>query len=182
MEAEAEFLEDAQVENKLNVQDYTDKSFVVTGELTRTYKDHLKALGGKFNKNLKVGPGYIFSKSKQEKVMEFVLSVNSNDVQTTMPGTTGGEGLPTVVAPPNTSSSPYQYVRFKIYRPKENQKVKLNLGGKTMEGTVVKTESHNDTIDTAYVEFDGKTSLGVICRGKWTIFGLFEPHTIYFTD
>ena len=41
-------------------EDYSDNSFVIYGE-TKPYKDEIKALGGKWNSNLKVGPGWIFS-------------------------------------------------------------------------------------------------------------------------
>ena len=57
----------------MNIEDYTDKSFVVFGE-TKNFKDILKELGGKFNSNLKVGPGWIFSKANKEKVENWMKS------------------------------------------------------------------------------------------------------------
>lgn len=57
---------------------YTDKSFVVNGT-TKEYKDQLKALGGRYNPNLKTGPGYIFSNKKEQEVREFVDKINNND-------------------------------------------------------------------------------------------------------
>lgn len=63
----------------LSITNYSEKSVVVTGN-TKEYKDQLKALGGKYNGNLKIGPGYIFSKNNTEKVKEikeFIDSVNN---------------------------------------------------------------------------------------------------------
>ena len=61
----------------MNIEDYTDKSFVVFGE-TKNYKDALKELGGKYNSNLKVGPGWIFSKANREKVQLSTTGTNNN--------------------------------------------------------------------------------------------------------
>jgi hypothetical protein len=56
---------------EINIEDYSDKSFVVHGENTKKYINKLKELGGKYNSNLKMGPGWIFSKDKKEKVEEY---------------------------------------------------------------------------------------------------------------
>ena len=58
----------------MNIEDYTEKSFVVFGE-TKIFKETLKELGGKYNGNLKVGPGWIFSKNNKEKVEQWINSV-----------------------------------------------------------------------------------------------------------
>lgn len=47
----------------LNLVDYSDKSFAITGE-TYPIKAQLKALGGKFNYHLTCGAGWIFNKAK----------------------------------------------------------------------------------------------------------------------
>lgn len=172
-------------DNTLLVADnYSEKSFGIYGK-TKDFKDSLKALGGRFNKYLKIDgktlPGWIFSKQNQEAVMEFVMKVNSGEVVHTESLPTESNfvtELPTV----NTRDTKYQFVKFKIYKPSTGQKIQLKVDGKTMEGKVVKIETHNDIVDTAYVEFDGNTSLAVICRGKWTIFGYNVNHSIYFSD
>lgn len=51
--------------------EYTDKSVVLVGDTTN-YKDYLKGLGGKFNPHLKCGPGWIFSKSRWNEILEQV--------------------------------------------------------------------------------------------------------------
>lgn len=57
----------------MNIEDYTEKSFVVYGE-TKNFKESLKELGGKYNSNLKVGPGWVFSKNNKEKVEQWMNS------------------------------------------------------------------------------------------------------------
>ena len=53
----------------MNIQDYSEKSFVVYGNDTKKYKEDIKKLGGRFNSNLKdIGPGWIFSNKNREKV------------------------------------------------------------------------------------------------------------------
>jgi hypothetical protein len=52
------------------IEDYTVKSFVVYGD-TKVYKDKLKELGGRYNPNLSVGPGWFFSNKKKEEIMEW---------------------------------------------------------------------------------------------------------------
>ena len=190
-EMTAEVMDDSP-SNLLAVTDYSDKSFVVHGELTRKYKDNLKALGGRFNKNLthngKNLTGWVFGLKNKEKVMEFVMSVNTdNESSSESLPNMNDIGQPTIdvlSASSATNTSVYQFVKFKIYRPREGQKVRLNTGGKTVHGTVTKTESHNNdgVIDTVHISFDGKTSLGVICRSKWQIFGYFADHVLFFTD
>lgn len=55
------------------IEDYSKKAFVVRGE-TRKYNNDLKALGGKWNSNLHDGAGWIFSKTIQKKVEEWLTS------------------------------------------------------------------------------------------------------------
>lgn len=189
-------LQEVQSSSELHVIDYSDKSFVVYGELTRNYKDALKTLGGRFSKNLTIGgksaSGWVFGLKNKEKVMNFVMSVNErtgghdgHNIPSMIPSMSN-IGLP-VVAPPvvaPTNTSTYQFVKFKIYCPRERQNVRLNTGGKVVHGVVTKTESHNrdGVIDTVYIDFNGQTSLGVICRSKWQIFGYFADHSVFFTE
>ncbi len=51
----------------LKIIDYSEKSFVVTGN-TKPIKETLKALGGMFNFRLSCGAGWVFSKTKIEEV------------------------------------------------------------------------------------------------------------------
>lgn len=62
-----------QEEEKVSVRiiDYSDKAFALVGE-TRTIKDNLKSLGGRFNNKLSCGAGWIFPKSKLTTVQAFL--------------------------------------------------------------------------------------------------------------
>lgn len=63
----------------MEIKDYTDKSFVLCGEETKNHKDYIKELGGKWNSNLKTGPGWIFSMNQKEKVHELIKTTESKD-------------------------------------------------------------------------------------------------------
>lgn len=188
--------EESLTKEEVMMSDYSEKSFMVYGN-TKPYKDSLRNMGGRFNKYLKIGeekvPGWIFPNKCKEEVANFVLSVNSGEiVQTETELPSSSNTLPTVSAPRNTNSTSYQWVKFKIFRPRESQRAQLTTedksSGKTvrtkMEGNVIKIESHNDIVDTVYIQFEGQESpsLGVICRGKWQIFGYFKEHSLFFLD
>lgn len=60
----------------MEIVEYTEKSFVVCGN-TKEYKEELKELGGKWNLNLKVGPGWIFSNNNRDKVTTWISNINN---------------------------------------------------------------------------------------------------------
>jgi hypothetical protein len=64
------------------IKDYSDSSFVLQGEDTKKYKDKIKELGGKWNSNLKIGPGWIFNIKNKESVKEWMQSVSIEENQT----------------------------------------------------------------------------------------------------
>ena len=55
----------------ITISDYTNNSIVVQGE-TKKYKEDLKKLGGKYNSNLKNGPGWIFPKTSEKELSSFI--------------------------------------------------------------------------------------------------------------
>lgn len=57
----------------LSCTDYSDKAIVVRGD-TKEHKEELKNLGGKYNANLRDGPGWIFSKKNEDKVQAYIAS------------------------------------------------------------------------------------------------------------
>ena len=59
----------------INIKDYSAYSFVVFGD-TKIHKDKLKELGGKYNGKLSVGPGWVFSLDKKDKVQEWYDGLN----------------------------------------------------------------------------------------------------------
>jgi hypothetical protein len=58
----------------MEIINYSEKAIAVIGADTKQNKEQLAALGGKFNKFLKCGAGWIFSKKHQAKVEAFVNS------------------------------------------------------------------------------------------------------------
>lgn len=56
-----------EIKPKVRIVDYSEKAFAVVGE-TKSIKDDLKLLGGKFNNFLSCGPGWIFSKKHIDNV------------------------------------------------------------------------------------------------------------------
>lgn len=72
-----------QDEEKASVQivDYSEKAFAVIGE-TKSIKNDLKRLGGRFNPKLSCGAGWIFSKKALDEVRKFLdcgeVSANNN--------------------------------------------------------------------------------------------------------
>ncbi len=61
----------------LTVENYSDKSVVVRGD-TKSHKDGLAKLAGKWNASLQGGPGWIFSKKKEADVLAFIKSLKAD--------------------------------------------------------------------------------------------------------
>jgi hypothetical protein len=61
----------------ITIKDYSAYSFVVFGD-TKIHKDKLKELGGKYNGKLSVGPGWVFSLDKKDKVQEWYDGLKSS--------------------------------------------------------------------------------------------------------
>ena len=57
----------------VRVESYSEKAIIVRGD-TKTYKDDLKKLGGKWNSTLK---GWVFPKTQQRNVEEFFITGTS---------------------------------------------------------------------------------------------------------
>lgn len=55
----------------ISIEKYSENSIVVIGN-SRKYKEDLKKLGGKYNANLKNGPGWIFMKKNEKDVLSFI--------------------------------------------------------------------------------------------------------------
>ena len=73
---------------------YTDKSIAVFGD-TKPWLSNLKALGGRFNKNLNGNPGWIFQRSKEPDLMQFISQANAGQIRPS----------PQVFTQPNYSST-----------------------------------------------------------------------------
>lgn len=64
----------------LTIQNYSERSVVVFGEDTKKYKDKLKELGGKYNSNLSIGPGWIFSIKKKDEITSWMNTIPSSSL------------------------------------------------------------------------------------------------------
>ncbi|PXV66842.1 hypothetical protein CLV62_104103 [Dysgonomonas alginatilytica] len=58
----------------IQIIDYSEKAFALIGE-TKPIKEQLGNLGGKFNKHLKCGEGWIFSKKKHKESINKLLKI-----------------------------------------------------------------------------------------------------------
>lgn len=63
----------------MQAQYYSDKSIAVFGE-TKPWAGNLKELGGKFNANLGGKPGWIFAKTKEADIMNFLALANARQI------------------------------------------------------------------------------------------------------
>ena len=60
----------------ITIDIYSENSVAVRGSDTSKFKDTLKEFGGKWNPNLKGGPGWIFSSSVHTKLTKFLDVIN----------------------------------------------------------------------------------------------------------
>lgn len=58
----------------ITLEQYSEKAIVLFGE-TEKVKDRIKALGGKYNSNLKGRPGWVFTNSSRPKLEAFLQSL-----------------------------------------------------------------------------------------------------------
>jgi len=61
------------------VSEYSEKSVVLRGDLTKKYKDRFIELYGKWNKNLKGGAGWIFSKKREDKLIVLIKEIECKE-------------------------------------------------------------------------------------------------------
>ena len=55
----------------LTIEEYSEKAFVVRGD-TKTHKEALMARRGRYNPNLRGGPGWVFSKRHLENITAYI--------------------------------------------------------------------------------------------------------------
>jgi hypothetical protein len=67
-------------EDEIQVIEYSEKSFAVIGK-TKDIKEDLARLGGKFNKYLKCGAGWIFSNKNLDAVVSFLGSIQGGKIE-----------------------------------------------------------------------------------------------------
>ena len=69
-----------QMVSTLGIEPYNERSFKLVGFST-PYRFYLSNMGGKWNKNLKGGPGWIFSITNQTVVTDFLDSVSKGEIE-----------------------------------------------------------------------------------------------------
>jgi hypothetical protein len=60
----------------MEIVNYSEKAIAVIGE-TRPHSDALKGMGGRFNRYLKCGAGWIFSQKKRAEVEAFIAKAGA---------------------------------------------------------------------------------------------------------
>lgn len=65
----------------ITLEQYSEKAIVLFGE-TEKVKDRIKALGGKYNSNLKGRPGWVFTNSSRPKLEAFLKSLEEGGIDT----------------------------------------------------------------------------------------------------
>ena len=68
----------------MQVEQYSDRSIAVYGD-TKPWVEYLKSMGGRYNKNLSGGPGWIFSIDKKNDVLDFVDRASQSEIPTLQP-------------------------------------------------------------------------------------------------
>lgn len=157
----------------LIIEPYSDKSFKISGDLTRNFKEDLKKYGGRFNPNLQGGPGWIFPNKTLSTLQSFVDQVNSGSIKPpTLPYSSSSTSTSTSSSSSSSSSSSrssssdkYVSVTYRV--------IKLTVGMRIMiidedieeKKAVVKEVIRDDYV---IVELDNRETTELqICNGQW---------------
>ncbi len=156
----------------LSIIDYSEKSFAVLGD-TKPYKDYLKNLGGRYNKNLKINDesecGWIFSKKRFNEVENFISQlpsikpnpnlntpkvsiVNITPKTFTIPNKNTNKNTNLNTNLNKTINKNTQRVSFEIFLPVIGMIVTISGDFPAIFGKVVKTETTDNITDVVYVE------------------------------
>lgn len=167
--------------NNIYYEQYTSKSIAVFGD-TKDYKDMLKDMGGKFNRNLtnseqETAPGWIFSNKKEANVKKFVDDINSTinpakQVKSNVRTVAQKIEFPNVYA---ADDKEYQIIFFTVMLPKIGSSFTVRKNDSDDEsnktGTIGKILSENYPFDHIAVTFDDdddnvEYEMKII-NGKW---------------
>lgn len=169
--------------------DYSDKSFKLSGEETRAYKEQLKDLGGRYNPRLQGGAGWIFKKELYDKVQAFVDAVSSGeilpDVESATPVAKASTAKTSVAKAPARAQPcdpGYQTVTYRVVKPRADMKVLVKMKRVTTEYTIDSLEEKNGVIEevTIYKPDSNIDHKLVIINGAWKMLGIDDPHTVEF--
>ena len=71
--------ESEDTDSRFTIIDYSEKAIAVIGD-TRHLAEELRAIGGRFNARLTCGPGWVFSKTKEQEVRAIISESSLNNV------------------------------------------------------------------------------------------------------
>lgn len=182
----------------MQVVNYSDSAIAVYGE-TKPWVEQLKNLGGKYNRNLKDGPGWIFSLKKKDEVDEFVKSSNnvklvkddnlhitkitnqSSMIQEKKNVSTKTQevSFPSVFTGPDNLQ--YQIVMYTVVLPHINQKVMLVTGVEKLEFVVSSFEKTFPISEITIQNEEGDIYNVYLISGKWKIRELKDEHQLIFS-
>lgn len=157
----------------IDVEQYSDKSFVLRGGGTRQYKSLWLQYGGKFNPRLQGGAGYIFSMGKFQAIENLLKQIQAGQL------------------PPTDQVTQDQLdnakIEYYVYQPQVGQGLTLEVGQHKVEYVVNDVMSKDndrgiiDTVHIAPINTDtDNVSLLQIVNGKWQIRGYMNEHDIIF--
>lgn len=175
---------------------YTDKSFAVFGD-TKTWKNNLLNLGGRFNRNLGGNAGFIFSNKKAEDVQQFINSAAAGQVQplpdtarvtkTNQPRAAQSPGIPL----PAQQTQPYQghdgkyyqVVNYTVEYPVQNQGVTIVLGDNNIPYYVKQIENTQLPVDSILIEATDGSNLAraILVKGVWKVENMTDEHKLDFS-
>ena len=182
-------------------QNYTDKSFVISGS-TKEFKEQLMALGGRYNPNLKTGPGFIFSNKKEQEVKDFINNKNSDNnsnnndilsldknvinkvnskIKSPLPSTNSSFNYPNRFI--GSDGLSYQIIITTCPLPYLDQKVTVKYSDSSFNSIVsnINDSSPVNDIILTYQENDTtKQTRAIILNGKWQVYLLDVDHELIF--
>ena len=193
-------------EMDLRLIPYSEKSFVITGEETRNYKEYFKKTG-RFNANLKNPedsdqkmPGWIFSNKHLATMTDIVNKIHAGQLspptspapsprRTTKVSRARKSALkPSVPFDQPLSLEPQkvetQTVTYNVVKPEVGMTAYLTLDTTTVTTTVTQVgQSQSGAYDSAVVKpvTNKETYLLAIVSGKWQVLGVLNDHQVTFS-
>lgn len=159
----------------VQIVDYSEKAFAVIGD-TKTIKENLKTLGGRFNYNLSCGPGWIFSKKSLAAVTEFLSASAEPETDETSPEANAenfaSDPAPEVIAAAMIEAKAEAEKNAAGTLADEVQKTveflaetDLKLYGEIMSGTKEAAKVQNITLFDAVPEFETLDEITAAAEG-----------------
>ena len=97
------------------ISDYSEKSLKVEGEATKSFIPEWKSVGGRFNRNLKGGPGWIFPKTKETELLNIIEKIRNGDTAPSDPIKSSTKGLIDKISRDMQNLSPEDRLEMREY-------------------------------------------------------------------